>query len=100
MGWLNRARTAVTDLFHRDRFEREMDEELQGFLDLAGEENERAGASPSEARRSARASFGGVEACKEHVRDARIGAVLDSVVQDARSEERRVGKGRGGRRAG
>lgn len=84
MGWLDRARTAVTDLFHRDRFEREMDEELQGFLDLAGEENERAGASPSEARRSARASCGGVEACKEHVRDARIGAVLDSVVQDAR----------------
>lgn len=84
MSWLDRARKAVADVFHRDRFEREMDEELQGFLDRAAEKNERAGASPSEARRSARASFGGVEACKEHVRDARIGAVLDSVVQDAR----------------
>jgi predicted permease len=84
MGWRDRARKAISDLFHRDRFERELDEDLRGFLDLAAEERERAGATPSEARRTARASFGGVEACKENVRDARVGAALESVAQDVR----------------
>jgi predicted permease len=84
MGWLARARKAASDLFDRGRFEREMDEELQGFLDLAAEEKERAGVAPSEARRTARASFGGVEACKEGLRDLRVGAALDSVWRDVR----------------
>jgi putative ABC transport system permease protein len=84
MSWLDRARKAVSDLFGRDRFEREMDEELQGFLDLAAQDHERAGATPSEARRAARASFGGVEACKDNARDVRVGAALESIARDVR----------------
>jgi predicted permease len=84
MGWLDRARKAVTDLFRRGRFEREMDEELQLFLDLAAEDRQRAGEAPLDARRTARASFGGVEACKEGARDQRIGATLESVARDVR----------------
>ncbi|MEX2272271.1 MAG: ABC transporter permease [Vicinamibacterales bacterium] len=83
MGWLDRARKAVSDIFNRDRFEREMDEELRGFLDLAAEDRERTGATPSDARRTARLSLGGVEACKENARDVRVGAALDSLARDA-----------------
>jgi predicted permease len=84
MSWLHRARNAVADLFGRERFEREMDEELQTFLDLSAQDRERAGAAPSEAHRTARASFGGFAGCKDTLRDLRTGAALDSVARDAR----------------
>jgi predicted permease len=84
MGWLERARKAVSDLVAWDRVEREVDEELQTFLELDAEARQRAGARPAEARRAARASFGGIDACREGVRDARLGAAIESVARDVR----------------
>jgi predicted permease len=88
MGWLNRVRRALADVFAPDRVEREVDEELQAFLDLDARDRERAGASPAEARRAARASFGGVEAAREHARDGRFWTGLESVWRDVRSSVR------------
>lgn len=82
MSWLDRVRTAFSDLFARDRVEREMDEEMRAFLDMAAEERERAGAAPSDARRTARARFGGVDAVKDDLRDLRAGATLGAVARD------------------
>jgi len=82
MGMLHRARKVPSDLLRRDRFEREMDEEVLTFLDMDARDRERAGASPAEARRAARARFGGVEASKEYARDGRFGAWLESVRRD------------------
>ena len=84
MSWFHRVRRAIADLFGRNRFEREMDEELQIFLDLSARDQERAGVKPADARRAAHSSFGGVEACRERLRDLRTGACLDSLGRDLR----------------
>lgn len=94
MSWRHRARKAISDLFHHDRIEREMDEEIESFLDMSAEEQERAGTTPREACRAARARFGGVEAVKEDLRDMRVGAALYSVARDLRHSARFLWKDR------
>jgi predicted permease len=64
--------------------ERELDEELRFYVDELAETNKRAGMPPGEALRAAKIQFGGIEQVKEHVRDARSGAWLESVCQDVR----------------
>ncbi len=75
--WLRR-------LFGRDRFERELSDELKFHLDARAEDLERRGVAPDEARRRARLEFGGLEQYKERLRAARPGAVLDTLAQDVR----------------
>jgi predicted permease len=64
--------------------DRDLDQELAVHLDLAIEDNIRRGLSPEDARREALVRFGGVEAAKEHHRDARGLPWLDSLLQDVR----------------
>jgi putative ABC transport system permease protein len=77
-------------LFRRNRFERELTEELTFHLDARVEDLVRRGFDPTEARRRARIEFGGVEHYKERVRTARPGAWLDTLVQDVRLSARRL----------
>jgi len=72
------------DLFRRDRFEREMNEELAAFLALAADERRRHGLSDAEAERAARLLLGGLEQAREDLRGVRTGAWIDSVLQDVR----------------
>lgn len=71
-------------LFHRDHFERDLTAEIDAHLELAIEENVRAGLRPEEARRRALLSLGGLQQTKERTRDARIIPWLQSLLQDAR----------------
>ncbi|HUG80874.1 MAG TPA: ADOP family duplicated permease [Bryobacterales bacterium] len=87
MRWLIRIRMVLSDL-RRNRFEREMDQELQTFLALDAEERERSGASAKEAKRTARVDLGGVEPAKERLRDFRAGARLESFIQDFQTSAR------------
>ena len=59
----------LVNLFRRERVERELDAELQAYLELDIEENIRRGMAPREARRTALARLGGVEAVKDQCRD-------------------------------
>ena len=59
----------LVNLFRRERIERELDAELQAYLELDVEENIRRGMAPKEARRTALARLGGVDAVKEQCRD-------------------------------
>jgi hypothetical protein len=61
----------ITAFFRKRDLDRDLDQELAVHLELATEDNIRRGLSPEEARRDALIRFGGVEAAREHHRDAR-----------------------------
>jgi predicted permease len=71
-------------LVHGARADRELDEEMRAWVQLATDERVRAGARPDEARRAALIEAGGIEQIKEGVRDARGTAFLDVLRQDLR----------------
>ncbi|HKP27862.1 MAG TPA: ABC transporter permease, partial [Gemmatimonadales bacterium] len=71
-------------LLHRDRLERDMNDELRHHLEREEEKQLRAGLSPEEARRQARAAFGSVSGTRDDARDARGLVFLDTTLQDLR----------------
>jgi predicted permease len=89
---ISRLRALWKNLFHRKQLDRDLDEELQAYLELASAEKMREGASPDEAYRDARLDTGGVEQVKESVRDIRVGVWLDELVQDLRYGVRTLAK--------
>jgi predicted permease len=82
MPLLVKARSLLRNLFLSRRVEVDLDQEVHSHLELLITENIRAGMPPREAQRAARIELGGVEQVKEQVRDARTGAILDSLLQD------------------
>jgi len=71
-------------LLHKDKVERDMDQELRFHLDMEIEANIKRGMNPTEARREALLTFGGLEKFKEECRDVRGAPMLDSMLQDLR----------------
>jgi putative ABC transport system permease protein len=88
MLWFNTLWTGlrhiVRNLLRRDRVERELADEIDGYLNLLIEEKIASGVPRDEARRAARLEIGGVDQVKECVRDVRMGAWLDAIRQDVR----------------
>jgi putative ABC transport system permease protein len=79
-GWFARLRRALSP----SRPDREHQEEVAFHLDMAAQRLEATGLSPVEARRRARATFGGVSRVREETRDARGGRWLTDLARDAR----------------
>jgi putative ABC transport system permease protein len=75
--WLDR-------LLHRKQLEKQLDAELRFHYDQRVAEHIDSGMSESEARRSARLEFGGLEQVREECRDARGFQLLDSFLRDLR----------------
>ena len=72
MRWVDAALARLRLLLFREEVEQRMDEEFRFHLEMETERLVReAGVHPREARRRARAAFGGVEAHKDAVRDGR-----------------------------
>ena len=71
-------------LLHKDKVERDMDQELRFHLEMEIEGNVRRGMSLTEARREALLRFGGVEKFKEECRDVRGAPLIESLMQDVR----------------
>jgi len=84
MTLLHRLASIVRWIIRRDRAERDLNDELETFVDMAAAESMRDGATPDEARRLAVLHLGGVEQAKERVRTARHGAWLDEIGGDVR----------------
>ena len=80
----------LVNLFRREQLERELDRELQGYLDLDIEESIRRGMAPQEARRTALARLGGVEMVKERCRDVWRFRVVDELWRSLRYGFRRL----------
>jgi predicted permease len=85
---LERLRSIVRNTLRRDRVEQDLDDEIRAALDLVIDEHRRSGMSPDDARRMALLQFGGVESVKAQVREARAGALLETLLQDLRHAAR------------
>jgi hypothetical protein len=72
------------NLVHRDRVERDLDDEVRAVLELLIDEKIQAGMRPGDARRAATLELAPIETIKDRVRDVRAGALVDTVVQDLR----------------
>ena len=90
MSRLRDSAVRLVNLFRRERIERELDAELQAYLELDIEENIRRGMAPREARRTALARLGGVETVKEQCRDVQRFRFAEDLWRDLRHGFRRL----------
>jgi len=79
-------------LFHKERRERELADEIEVCLQMHIEDYVRSGLSQEEARRRALIELGGVEATKEHYRDRRGIPLLETFLRDLRFSFRMLRK--------
>jgi hypothetical protein len=64
---LHRLASIVRWIAHRNRAERDLDDELRAFVDMAAADHIRDGATAADARRRASLQLGGLEQAKERV---------------------------------
>ena len=74
----------LRNLVHKQRVDRELEEELGTAVELLVEEKVRSGMPADAARRAARLELGSVESLKGQVQEARAGARVDALFQDVR----------------
>jgi putative ABC transport system permease protein len=67
--FLSRAIGAIGALFHRDRVDRDLDDELRAYLEAAIDRHMNAGLSREAATRAAQVEIGSMTAVKQRVRD-------------------------------
>ena len=85
----------LRNLFHKSRGERELDDEVRGYLRELTAQKIRSGMRREDARRAAAIELGGVDQVKELVRDIRRGHMLEQLLQDIRYAARTLGKNPG-----
>jgi len=74
----------LRSLFRKEQVSQELDEELNGFLDLAAEEKMKQGMSRNDALRAVRWERGNLEVSKEAVRAAGWESIVETCWQDLR----------------
>ena len=79
-----RLRALWRNIFHRAQLDRELDDELRAYVDLASAEFQKTGITPEEALSAARRRTGQIDSVKQSVRNARVGISLDRLMQDLR----------------
>src|SRR3984885_8958038 len=67
MGLVSNITRGIRSLFHRDRIEREMDEELRGFFEASTADKLRRGMPAEQAARAARVEMGSSNAVKHNI---------------------------------
>jgi putative ABC transport system permease protein len=87
---LHRLASIVRWMVRRTEAERDLNDEMDAFVDMAAADEIRDGATLDEARRRATLQLGGVEQAKEHVRGSRHGAWLDVAGRDIRYGLRQI----------
>src|SRR5207248_4647765 len=82
MVWLRQISSFFSNLLRQKHLDRELDGDVDGYLEMLIEEKLNAGLTPGEARRQAMIEMGGATQVKELTRDARAGSFLLSFLQD------------------
>jgi putative ABC transport system permease protein len=95
VAWGSRIVHLVRRLRNRHGVEQELDEEVQSYFEILVERGMLRGISREEARRAARVQFEGAEQVKQRVREARMGASIDTTLQDLRYAWRALKKSPG-----
>jgi predicted permease len=89
---ISRLRALWNNVFRRKQLDRDLDEELQAYVELVSAEKVQTGVDPEEAHRYARRQTGGIDQVVQSVRDVRAGAWLDRLVQDVQYGVRTLAK--------
>src|SRR5216684_7232114 len=84
MSLLRSIASGLRSLFRKERVSQELDEELNGFLEMAVEEKMKQGMSRKDALRAVRLEQGSLEITKEAVRSAGWESLLETCWQDLR----------------
>ncbi|MGA2596641.1 MAG: ABC transporter permease [Bryobacteraceae bacterium] len=87
-----RLTSLLRNLFHRKRYESDLDAELRTYLDQLTDEKLHTGMGQDEARRAARLELGGLQQVKEQVRQVRTGQLLEEFLHDLRYGARTLRK--------
>jgi putative ABC transport system permease protein len=95
MTLLHRLASVVNWIWHRDRAEQRLDDELRAYVEMSTADKILDGMSPEEARRFAMIELGGLEQSKERVRRYRHGGGLDEIGRDVRYAFRLFGRNPG-----
>jgi len=95
MSFAPRLRSLARNLFHRDRVEQDLDQEVRHYVDLLTADKIERGADGAKARREALMELGGVEQVKEQIRDERAGHLLENLWQDLRYGTRTLARNPG-----
>jgi putative ABC transport system permease protein len=72
----------LRNLFRTRRVERDLDDEVRAYLEMAIDEKRESGLAEDQARRAALIELEGLEQVKERVREARSGAMVEQVWRD------------------
>src|SRR6266568_5305867 len=95
MPWADFWRRLCRNLLNRRHVEEDLDCEVQAYFEILVERDIAGGLSPEEARRAVRLRFEGPEQVKEKVREARMGAAIETTFQDFRYALRMLRRGPG-----
>jgi putative ABC transport system permease protein len=82
--WIYKLPLRLRSLFHRQKADEELDEELRDHIEQKTQQYIAQGMTPQEARRSAVLEMGGLEKRKEECRDARGIQFFETFAQDLR----------------
>jgi predicted permease len=82
MGLLSNIARGIRSLVHRDRIEREMDEELRGFVEASTADKLRCGLPAEQAARAARVEMGSSNAVKHNICSATWESSVETLGRD------------------
>ncbi|HEY2858356.1 MAG TPA: ABC transporter permease [Terracidiphilus sp.] len=95
MNWLGSLVKGIGSLFHRQGVERELDEELEGYLEASAAHKQRDGMSEGDARRAARVELGSSNSVKHQVWSSRWESTVEGILHDLRVSVRTLVKSPG-----
>ena len=82
MSLLRNIASGLRSLYRKEQVNRDLDEELIGFLEMAAEEKMKQGMSRKDALRAVRLERGGLDVAKEEVRSAGWESYVETVGRD------------------
>src|SRR6202043_835408 len=95
MSLLRSMMVGLRSLFRKEQINKELDEELNGFLEMAAEEKVKQGMTRKDALRAVRLERGNLEVTKEVVRSAGWESFVETRWQDLRHGQRVLRKSPG-----